>query len=212
MHAIIRNAALAVAALLGLSGTAGAATLSYTGTIQNDDDVALIHFVVNAPSNATIRTFSYAGGVQGNGNAVPAGGFDPLVSLFDGGGKFIDFVDDAFPGTAPSDPSTGEAFDAVLSAALAPGAYFAAISQSDNNFLGGPGDSIGLGFDWDGVHDFTSIFGCAQGHFCDHTGADRSNSYAFDIELSPVPVPPALPLMGGALLALSGLVRRRTGA
>ena len=207
----VRVSAFAAVAALGLSGAADAATLSYAGNLHFDDDVALIRFVVTEPSNATIRTFSYAGGTQANGTVIPAGGFDPIVTLFDGNGDFIDYVDDGLPGTVPTDPATGEAFDAVLTASLSPGAYFAAISVSDNNFFGDPGDNIAEGFDWEGVHDFTNVFGCSgpAGQFCDHTGDPRDGYYAFDVQLSPVPVPPALPLLGSALTVLAVLKRRR---
>jgi hypothetical protein len=206
---------LAVAAILGLSGGASAATLSYAGYLTNDDDVALFRFVVNQPATATIRTFSYAGGTQANGDVVPAGGFDPIISLFDGHGNFIDDNNDGPAGTVPADPTTGEKYDALLTHTLAPGAYFAAISQYDNFFDGAPGENIAQGYEVDGDHFFTDDeFGCAQGQFCDDTNDSRGDYFAFDVQLAnapaPVPLPPALPLLGSALAALGFVRRKRT--
>ncbi len=90
---LFRVAAVAVA--VGLyAGSAQAANVSFTGSFATDDAVQLFNFSVGAPSSVTLRTYSYAGGVQANGNVVSAGGFDPILALFNSTGHLITQNDD----------------------------------------------------------------------------------------------------------------------
>jgi len=83
-----------IAAFLVLSGMAvarlcAAPGASYTGNFVADDDEREVFFTLSAPGSVTLRTLSYAGGVNAAGTTIPAGGFDPTVSVFDSGGRLV---------------------------------------------------------------------------------------------------------------------------
>lgn len=193
---------------LFLAGVASApaATISLTGTFAADDDVALFSFSVSSPSNVTLRTLSYAGGTNGAGASIAPGGFDPIVSLFDAAGTFLDLVDDSF--SAPVDPVTGLAADAELMIFLAPGMYQVALTQFDNVPVGDLVD----GFLLTGDPTLTAIFGCSNGQFCDQTGANRTNFYALDLinvdDQAQIPEPGTMVLLGSAVAAMAWRRRR----
>ena len=216
--------AAAAAALALYSTSAQALDVSFTGSLAADDSVQLFNFSVGAPSSVTLRTYSYAGGVQANGNVVSAGGFDPILALFDGAGNFIDQNDDG--SGVPIDPSTGNAFDTLLTTSpLAAGNYTVAVMEYDN-FANGP--TLADGFTRDGQGNFThTAFGaCAYAAFCDVDGNGRTSNWAFDIlnvssaalvdgapgNVSAVPIPAALPLLMSALAWLGFFGYRRRNA
>lgn len=123
---------LTLALLLHHGGSALAVDFSFTGSFTHDDDVRLFNFALTAPASVTLRTFGYAGGVTASGQVIPAGGFDPILTLFDAStGDWIDESDDA-RGFVPADPTTGDAYDALLQRFLPSGAYVLALSQYDN--------------------------------------------------------------------------------
>ena len=204
MKTVAFAAALSALSALPAAAVPVSAELSFTGSFAADDDVALFDIVVeDVRSFVSIRTVSYAGGTLANGTEVPAGGFDPVVSLFDGSGALVGFNGDA--ADAALDPATGEGFDAFLRRPVDPGAYTVALTQYDNFPAG---DALAAGFDEAGDPSFTAAFFCDAGQFCDFTGADRTADYALDVSIAPVPLPAAAWLLGGALLGL-GLARRR---
>src|SRR3954464_13851032 len=86
------------------SSIAAAANFSFTGTFAKDDDLQI--FLFTAPStDVLLRTWGYAGGTNINGQVIPPGGFDPILSLYDATGglgalsPLIDTNDDGAPGT-----------------------------------------------------------------------------------------------------------------
>jgi hypothetical protein len=166
--------------------------------------VQTFSFSIPGPRQVSIRTLSYAGGVQNDGTVVGFGGFDPIISLFDTGGNLIDFNDDDF-GAAP-DLGTLSIFDSGLSLLLTGGTYTVAVTQYDN-FANGP--TFGDGFTQVGGGNFTDIFGCSAGAFCDVNADNRSPNWAADVDA--VPVPAALPLLASAILAAGFIARRRRG-
>ena len=184
-----------VLALLGAS--AGAANFSFTGSFTRDDDVQLFRFAVAAPSLSTVTllTLSYAGGTNAAGSPVPAGGFDPVISLFDATGALIGEADD---GGATSDPVTGLALDAVLQIDLTAGDYVAALTQSPN-FAFGP--SLADGFELAGSGNFAGGFVDAFGN-----GNPRDGHWALDIlSAASASVGAAVPEPPVALLLAVGL-------
>ena len=195
-----------------------AANLSFTGLLSADDDVQLFNFTSDGASLVTLRTYSYAGGVQADGNVVSAGGFDPILALFDSAGNYINQNDDDETDAVAFDPNTGQAWDALFSEVLAAGDYTVAIMQFDN-FANGP--TLSDGFSQQGNPFFTATFGCSNGQFCDISEFDpfnnRTNEWAFDIlsvvegdivpAPAPVPVPAAAWLFGSGLLGLIGISR-----
>ena len=206
-----RTTHLLSALALLVAPAAAALPLSFQGTLAADDEVDLVTFDVDAPTNVTLRSFGYAGGTQQDGTVVPAGGFDPILNLFDGTGALIVGNDDgrSEPGlcAVPSDPASGGPFDACLVVALEAGSYTVSVSQFDNFPIG---DTLSGGFDFSGAPNFTAEHGCPNGQFCDVLGNDRTNAWAFDVTASdavPEPASWAFGLLGAAGLAWLG--RRR---
>lgn len=177
---------------LGIASAANAADFSFRGTFPADDTVQLFNFTVNTGSDITLRSLSYAGGTQADGTVISAGGFDPILTLFDAStGNRIGQNDD---GTSPNvgiDPVTGNTYDTFLQTFVNPGQYTVAVSQF-NNFAG---ENLSDPFPNAGQRNFTATFGCNAGQFCDATGDSRTNFWAFDIlnvNLATAPQPVAL--------------------
>jgi hypothetical protein len=92
---------------------------------------------------------------------IPAGGFDPILSLFDSTDTLIRTVDDG-PLPVPADPVTGARYDTSFSQALTAGNYRVVISEY-SNFARGP--------------NFSDGFPSGQSSF----GSGRTANWAFDI-------------------------------
>jgi len=149
-------------------------------------------FTVAASSLVHAITFSYGGGINGNGLAIGAGGFEPYLSLFDASGSFL--ASTLFGITCPPGANTntgsGQCFDVLLDAGvLGPGNYAITISAFENMSFA---ENSGVGILADG---FTGLGNLAPG---------EDMHYAFDVILqgaSPVPEPASLGLIvEGALL------------
>jgi PEP-CTERM motif len=190
------------AALFGIFGQAQAGPpLDFFGTFTQDDNVRTFSFANQANSSVTIETFSYAGGTDPTGRVVAAGGFDTVFGLFDATGALLQIGDD---GATRTDPVTGAAFDALVTLTLAPGTYFIALAEYDNYPIG---PQFSNGFLEAGKGNFTSLYGCSAGKFCDINGFSRTGN--FDVAISgaaiaAVPEPSTTALMSLALLGLIG--------
>ena len=203
-----------------ISFNASAATnFSFTGTFSADDDVQLFNFTVAGPSTVSLLSYGYGGGTQQdvNANVVLAGGFDPILALFDNTGLLIATNDDDTSGTVNADPITTFEWDTFLTTDLLAGDYIVAVMQYDNR----PGtNTIGAtllsdGFKYTDDPFFTAVLGgCSNGQFCDTGGNNRTNEWAFDVlnvesATQVVPVPAAAWLFGSGLIALVGIARRK---
>jgi len=84
--------------LISGSASASAANFSFIGNLNHDDAVQEFNFEVEgAAREVTLRTWSFAGGTNAEGQVIQAGGFDPVVSLFNSStGALISFNDDGF--------------------------------------------------------------------------------------------------------------------
>ncbi|MFL6447227.1 MAG: DVUA0089 family protein [Bryobacteraceae bacterium] len=195
---------------------ASAANFSFQGTFTRDDEVQLFTFSVASTSTVTLRTWSYAGGVNAGGRTIARGGFDPILALFNSSGVLINENDDG-GFSVPADPVTNQNFDTYLQSSLSAGTYTVSVMQYDN-FANG--SSLSQGFSETGNPTFTSVFGCSSGRFCDVSGVDpgdnRNGAWAFDVlgvdsasvttTPSGVPEPATVSLMiaGLGLVALVG--------
>src|SRR5258708_866735 len=132
--------------------TAHASTISFVGNLRTDANsgcesgcsidgdyaqfaAVIDSFTVATTSTMQAITFSYGGGVNGAGQNIAQGGFEPYLSLFDNSGGFLTST---APGTTcPAGANTNTVsnvcFDELLDGGtLAPGTYKIAISAFDN--------------------------------------------------------------------------------
>jgi hypothetical protein len=139
--AIFGAAATTLTIALG-SAPAHAIDLSFTGKLDNPNDTQSFFFTVSENSIVNLRSYSYAGGKNAAGTEIAPGGFDPILSLFDGDDKLIESLDDG-PDLVPADPVTGFRYDTNFSESLIAGKYRFVISQFAN-FANGPTFSDGF--------------------------------------------------------------------
>jgi hypothetical protein len=191
---------------------ATAADFSFAGSLATDSASQLFNFSLASTSTVTLQTYSYAGGVNQGGTVVPRGGFDPVLDLFDSAGVLINQDDDGYA-NVPADPVTGQHWDSYLRTTLAAGTYTVSLTQYDN-FPNGP--NLSNGFSRLGQANFTNMFGCSNGGFCDRTANNRTANWEFDVlgaasaatvaATVPEPAVPALLAVG---IAFIGALRSR---
>ncbi len=139
-----------------------------------------LKFVLPAASNVSALTFSYGGGVNGNGAAINQGGFEPYLSLFDSSGNFLASSGlTACPAGAQTNTLTGYCYDVGLIAGVLPaGTYSIAISAFENmSYAENQGGYLLA----DG---FTGLGNLAAG---------EDLHYAFDVVLASATPPAAVP-------------------
>lgn len=196
-----------------------AANISLQGAFGSDDVVQLFDIVLTSPASVDLRTYGYAGGTASNGQTIPRGGFDPILTLFNASGVFIVENDDG-SGVA-DDALTGQPLDSRITATIGPGQYILALTQYDNFVTG---LTLQEGFDQAGHGNFTAdpSFtngpGCASGQFRDTSdvpGACRNGNWTVDFlnvtsatarSAAVVPEPSTYALL---LLGSLALLRRR---
>ena len=116
--------------------------------------------------------------IQADGTPVSAGGFDPVVEVFDAQGSRVDDNDDGTDVEVATDPLTDSALDVSLASTLTAGTYTVVIIQYDNHAIG---PTLAESVARRGMPAFTSAFHCSNGRFCDQAGYDRTSFWAFDI-------------------------------
>ena len=186
--------ALALLALLGTTSVVlNAAGISYTGTFAADDDKRIFYFSVSQGGAVTLRTWSYAGGINAAGSTIPQGGFDPTISVFDANGNLIASNRDGGCGNVAADSVTSFCWDSYLALTLPAGNYSAVLTEADN-LPNGP--TLAQSFVYDpsqcapssplicptnaqGV--FTAAPGNAPAGFWDFSPTRRTANYALDI-------------------------------
>lgn len=204
---------------------ARAANVTFQGLFTRDDQVQLFDVFVDTPSLVHIQTFGYAGGMAATGINVPAGGFDPILTLFDAAGNFLTDNDDS--PVLVVDPATGRAADASITLNLTAGNFIVALTQFDNFSIGDLAD----GFVYSGNPNFTADPAFTAGGPCpggmfrdisDTPGRCRDGSWTVDFlnvasvtprsPSSVVPEPATMELLGSALAAFGLVLRRRSAA
>jgi hypothetical protein len=213
--------------LLGISaGTVQAATFYFVGDLRadanftscgdqctlgagnSDGDYAqwaalAVNFNVPVTSQMSAITFSYGGGVNGNGTVIAPNGFEPYLSLFDPSGTFLasTFFGTTCPVGANTNSTTQQCYDVGLDGGvLSPGTYSIAISAFENLSFA---ENTGSGTLADG---FTGLGNLAPG---------EDLHYAFDVVLkdaSPIPEPATFYLTVCAVLLLFLTGKRRIGS
>jgi hypothetical protein len=132
--------ALAVLAM-AFAGLDSAGVFSFAGTFGKDNDVQLFSFSLTAASAVGLQTFGYGGGTNSNGQAISAGGFEPVLSVFDAAGT-------AVSGPIQPGPFAGCTADSLFcldafgQLSLAPGMYIVSVTQSPNDPLGNLSDGF----------------------------------------------------------------------
>jgi hypothetical protein len=191
-------AKLLVLALALAGGSAQALVFPFQGRFSTDDQLAIYTFSLAAPGDVTAATLSYNGGTNGSGGAVPAGGFAPVLALFDTSGDLVAI-------NLGSSNTCGISFcwDAALSYPGAlPGDYTLVLSQDGNLPLG----QLAQGYSMTGQPNYTAQYlGGANPNatFVQVDGTQRSGHWALDVTV-PAGVT-VVPEPAGAFLMLAGL-------
>jgi hypothetical protein len=183
---------------------------TFTGNLGADDDVALIPFTIVSPSSFTILTTSFGDN---------SGGFQPILTLFDGSGDFTGYSDwtgGSTPGGCGPrtiDPISAQCLDAYIQGVLSPGVYTLALSQVGNTPIL---PNLSDGFLQTGTGNFTpSMYGCSTGtSFLDFNCNQRNSNWSVDIESSglpatPEPMPIALTVPALLIPIIAARQRRR---
>jgi hypothetical protein len=158
----------------------------------------------------TLETWSFAGGVNAAGQTIPAGGFAPVLSLFDSSGNLLSFDNGGVvPGACGPrgiDPVTGFCLDAYINGLFSAGDYTAVLTEWDNT---PNGPTLGDGFVEQGNGNFTG------GPFLLNAGTSfqRTGNWALDIPgdpptAAPEPASVLLTTVPLALLGLGAACRR----
>ncbi len=191
------------------AATVFSAEVDFTGNFSKDNDVLRFDFTVGLPgSSVTIFSSSWVNG-----------GFDPILSIWDSAGNQLFEQDDGgVVGSRQSNAVSyqfGE-FDGFLNIDLDAGDYIATLAQYDNFSVS---TLLADGFRFDGDPNFTAVFGCANGRFCEGSLEDSNGNplelnrtSAWELHflnvdsasLNSIPEPSSLMLVGLAACALLG--------
>ena len=172
--------------------------LSYTGAFSQDDQMFQVDFSLASASAITVRTFSFAGGTDAAGQSISAGGFAPVVSLFDSAGNLLVFDDGgvALDGCGPRaiDAATAFCLDADIEGILPAGTYTAVLTEWDNT---PNGPTFSDGFVEQGQGNFTG------GPFLLNAGPGFQRTGNWELDVPGITAPePSPTLCLGILLCL----------
>ena len=211
-------------ALLLLVGTpcVFAASLSFTGTFAQDNDLQTVNLNLPVDMRLEAWTLSYAGGTNLAGAPIAAGGFAPALALFDAAGNLL--AVDTLGGTVPTcygrsiDTSgTGFCLDARLldsnhpSLDLPAGDYTLVLTQQGNIPLG---LTLADGFSNDAANGNDPSFtgtnaGQPGSQFLDPGDfSQRTSAWALDVQTTVLTPEPATGFLAAAAIAALSRLRR----
>lgn len=162
---------------------ANADVFTQSGTFTSDGEVAGFSFSTTQTQVYNFYTTSYSGGTNADGSMTAAGGFDPVLSLFNSDGSLF-----TGEGTAVSNGGS----DAYITDILTPGSYILALSEFPN-------------FSNDGT--LTGYGAFTTSNFVDLvTGNQLNGNYTVNYTSSVTPEPSSallvlLPLAGAVVLS-----------
>ncbi len=165
---------LAVAVSFGLlSEVASASSLSWRSPLLlqagDANATATYRFSVSAPSAISIQSYGYggssgaSGGTNRAGVIIPAGGFDPYVSVFSGAGPSATFLASNDDGACVPPSSSGDlCADSALQLTLDAGTYTLVVAVFDNMSLA---ENLGSGTLGDGFTGLGNYDPARTGNF-----------------------------------------------
>lgn len=201
--------------------------LSFTGTLSTPESAFENTFILAAADTVTFQTWGFGGGTNAAGQPIAAGGFDPLIALFNGpaatatmyvdgfGNPLADadnlsnppwsYVGNCPPAGTVAIGANNDCGDDFMQVGLSAGIY--TLLLTDANYL--PKAIFDNGALSEGFTDFTG--GVFQ--TCDSVAnacISPNGNYAVDIvstqaDLSKIPEPSALSLLGIGIAGLAGL-------
>lgn len=205
-----RTAPILAALLLSLGlGSAQADSRSYTGEFLTDDELFITSFTLASDDVFSAFSHSFAGGANAADHSIAAGGFAPVLALFEDQLGLVQLVrgsSNVCSASSTPDPLSGFCWDVQLSMSLTAGHYTLVLSQDGNEPLG---PLFSDGYSQAGVPDYTGqlYLGQSGQHFVMVDGSQRSGAFALDIQAAAIPEPASAALLSLGLLAL--LRRRR---
>jgi hypothetical protein len=177
-----------IAMLMGVATTTGtilgsmpAYSASFSGSLTTANDIYSVFFTSDGKSTINFKSYGYNGGKNAAGTTIAAGGFDPILTIFDPNDKWYDEQNGSPKGLPDFD------FDRVLAA----GKYRAVLSVFENFSL--PGKSFADGFPGSNL------------------GFDgRTSAYAFDIVTrSATAVPEPVSVIGTVVAGFAAIGLKR---
>jgi hypothetical protein len=185
---------------------------SESGTFNTTNDVFLRTFTFDPAvhgSTLRIQTWGYGGtaGAPGGTNAlgavIPPGGFDPIVWLFQGSGPSASLIAWNDDGACPPGTPSPYCYDSTLELSPLQGTYTLALTMYNvrpvNFFIGGL-----LGGGW--ITNFYNTFGARTSAFAVDALAPNAPEPP---DGSQIPEPATFALLGGGLMLLAFLRRKR---
>lgn len=188
-------------ALAALTAPVHAATFSFTGTFATDDELATFLIDLPVAGDISALTLSYQGGNNVSGQVVPAGGFAPVLTLFNAGG------DDVYGNTGSANVCQGSSsfcWDAAFDLPGASAGHYTLVLSQDGNL---PLGQLGDGFSMTGQPHYTAQYlgspGDSNATFVQIDGTQRSGRWALDLSVEGTVT--AVPELSSAAMLTVGL-------
>jgi hypothetical protein len=140
MNILSRLAAIAIM-LAAFAGPGLASEFSFIGNFVHDNEIQLFSFHLFDPGTVTLQTWSYGGGFNQRGELIDAGGFEPVLQVYDastGAAYGVTFFPGLYSSCGPnnSDDSRAGCQDIYTQVNLNAGYYYLALAQNPNSPAG----------------------------------------------------------------------------